>query len=287
MSKIESFSERSLFLENYSAPLHVLTIDAAIESAEDINKILSQIFLLPKKQIMDYSNWISISRKVIRILADDNFSQWINKYLLFDIKEIRKREAEKIDANKQELIRTLSRINEDSSLFGYLALRNTIYLVSEGSLIFDAYETGEDNITILPIIKQLAFNRLVSKNEISQDMFSYWLKTTNLLLQPVSMDFKDEFNKLLDYSVPFGLSPKTDSETLNNLISHAKYIAIYPLMQGISEVGNAILTHQWGIAIKAAATTGGVVILIMTSIAITDRISRWIRSKEKNKNETE
>ena len=287
-TKINSFIERVLQLENYSAPLRTVTIDRTALN-ENFKNNLANIFLLPNRQIMEHQHWKSIGRTIIMAISDDGFIRWLsesNNNNKNDQSSLDTRH-ERIEANRQELIRKLSNYLNDKSLFAHDAVRNIVYLASEGSLIYDPYEDNGKTVAITPLIRQFIFNKVITAGKIKQDEYSFWLKTTNLLLQPVSQEFKEEFKDLFNYQIPFGLSPETDSKTLENLLSHANKIALFPLIQGSSEVGNAIAAHQWGIAIEAAATTGGSIIIIMSAIAFLDKLSSWSRRKKDNHDNVE
>ncbi len=284
-TRIDSFIERVLFLENYSAPLRAVTIDGRETSNENFQRNLSRIFLLPTRQIMEHRHWVGLGRRISKSISDEGFLSWLSEErLISGDRESQKLARERIDAHRQELLRKLSNYFDDDAQFAHDAIRNVVFLASDGSLIYDPYDIDENKISISPLIRQFVFNKLVSsdKDNISQDEYSFWLKTTNLLLQPVSQNFKDDFQHLFDYEVRFGLSPATESRTLSNLLSHANKIALFPLIQGVGEVGNAIASHQWGVAIEAAATTGATVIIIISAIAILDKLSRWSRSKEED-----
>lgn len=284
-SRIDSFIERVLLLENYSAPLRAVTIDGHEPNSETFQKNLSRIFLLPTRQIMDHRHWAGLGKRITKSIAEQDFISWVSEErLISGDHKSRKLAQEKIDAHRQELIRKLSNYLNDEAQFAHDAIRNIVFLASDGALIYDPYEIDENKISISPLIRQFVFNKLVSrdKDSIPQDEYSFWLKTTSLLLQPVSQSFKDDFQHLFEYTIPFGLSPETESQTLSNLLSHANKIALFPLIQGTSEVGNAIASHQWGVAVEAAATTGATIIIIMSSIAILDKLSQWSRSKDEN-----
>ena len=92
--------------------------------------------------------------------------------------------------------------------------------------------------------------------------------------------FKKQFAKVLDYEVPFGLSPKSKSETLEALIKNSKTIALVPMFSGINTVSTALTTGEWLVALKAAAATGAVVIVLISTIAISDRIVHWLKTKK-------
>ena len=152
-------------------------------------------------------------------------------------------------------------------------------MASEGSIFFNPYE--EEGRLISPIINRFLFDTLIVTSKIPQDDYSFWLKTTNLLLQPVSSTFKDEFQSLFEYEIPYGLSPGTKSDSLGTILSHANKVALLPLIQGANEVGSAIASHHWGVALEAATTSGAVVIIMLTAVAISERIYNWKKSGAK------
>ena len=140
---------------------------------------------------------------------------------------------------------------------------------------------AEDVRLLPPFLNQYLFNTLVLPSQVPQDEYFFWLKTTNLLLQPVSQPFKDEFRSLVAYEIPYGLSPQIKSEKLETILANANKVAILPLIQGASEVGSAIAAHHWGVALQAATTSGAVVIILLTAITVSERIYQWKKGAEK------
>jgi hypothetical protein len=277
---VESFNERVLLLGNYSAPLRILSIDNDSGFNQEFRQNLSQIFLLPERQVSDYSRWKDIGSTIVDKLQSDEIFAWLTDRKMTDAQgSLLDNERNQIDSQRQELIKNILRLSENASLYAQLAIRNIVYMASEGSMLFNPYE--EEGRLIRPVISRFLFDTLVVNSKIPQDDFSFWLKTTNLLLQPVSPAFKDEFQALFNYEIPYGLSPGTKSDSLGTILSHANKVALLPLIQGANEVGSAIASHHWGVALEAATTSGAVVIIMLTAVAISERIYNWKKSSEK------
>lgn len=277
-----SFNERVLLLENYSAPLRVLAIDSDSSFNEGFQQCLSQIFLLQQRLVMEHTQWKDIGRKIVDKLKSEEMDSWLVKEKVLEVRGASQdKQWDQIDAQREDITQKVSHLSERSSDFAYLAIRSTLYMASEGSSILPD-EYGDEHVKVIPsVMSRYLFNVLVVSAKISQDTFSFWLKTTRLLFQPVSQSFKNEFRGLAAYEVPYGLSPQIKSETLETILSNAKKVAILPLIQGAGEVGSAIASHHWGVALQAATTSGAVVIILLSAITISERIYQWKKSVEK------
>lgn len=84
---------------------------------------------------------------------------------------------------------------------------------------------------------------------------------------------------ILKYHAPYGLSPPTESSPIEELMKHAQYAAVVPLVLGIHDVGAAIHQHDWLLAFETAASTGGAVIVIVSSVAVAQIVVRWLAMK--------
>jgi hypothetical protein len=265
-TQAQSFSTRVFLLEDYSAPLQVLALDADSEGDDDFQQSLAQIFLLPERLIMQHEDWTRLSKDIVAEIRSNGFRAWVAG------------NAE-LAAEASELAREILEFQESGAKFAFTAIRNVVYLSSEGPLV----DVDEYGVSVGPEIRQYVFDKLIlDRKRLTQDEFSFWLRTTNLLQQPVSRSFHSQFEGLLEYEIPFGLSPKTKSETIEELFSQAKKVAIVPLIYGANQVGNAIVANQWAVAIKAAAAGGGAVIIMLSAIAIAEAITRWKRSSREN-----
>ena len=146
--KIESYSERVLLIPEHATPLHVLALDSNWEYEDDFRFNLSKIFLMPQRHIFDYEYWHKITGHIIQFLHSDISSKY-KKHTL--------------QVHKEELIRKLSIILEDSSYFAHIAIRNSLFLSSEGPLFFDPYNESNSEIAILPVIRQYIYKNIMKK----------------------------------------------------------------------------------------------------------------------------
>jgi hypothetical protein len=115
---------------------------------------------------------------------------------------------------------------------------------------------------------------------VSRDEVIAWFRVFSLVITKPTPDFKKHFNELLGYDIPYGLSPETKSTSLETLIKNSKTIAVVPMLSGINSISTALANGDWVIAIQAAASTGAVVIIVLSSLALSDKIIEWLNRRE-------
>jgi len=268
MISINSYSERILSLTEYSAPMRIISVDAIKDNSYEFHRELEKMFGLPKRQVLEYNEWVDMTLTIRNILTTNSFDDW-NDGTYFKVEDAK--------YSKDDFLIQINDFIQDASLFSVTAIRNIIYLASEGSYIdvYEDYNNGVDKI-----IRRFIFDTMIVSDKLSHDHFSFWVKTTNLLFQTISSNFKKEFNRLFEYQVPYGLSPKLRSFTIDSLFENTKKIAVFPLAQGSTEVGNAISQHHWGIALETKLRSGAIVLILISSISISDRVYQWNKLRE-------
>jgi len=272
-----SFNERTLILENYGSPLRVITLDEGSFS-RDTGRVLSKAFNIPEKKIMSFSQWKNIRDIIIRRLSAGEIDSQYTSILIEDgVKPDKKMIKEFIDSRDQfiEWSKEFENIDYFCNKFAMISM----FLSSEGS-ITNTYS----DVPVTPFGKGLSnfiFTSLVSENEaqLSSEDYAYWLRISKFMLEPVSNRFKDDFKKLYEYEIPYGLSPKTDKTTLESILSQAKNASIIPIVQGSIEIGNAISANEWLLAIEAAATSGATVLILVGSVKAAEIVYKWQRNK--------
>ena len=160
-----------------------------------------------------------------------------------------------------------------------------IYQASEG-LDFDTdYHSVADispSNQLTTILNNEISDRIRNDSELNlgRDDLILWRKVNNLVLNTVSQEFKANFNPILSYEVPFGMSPTNKSETIEALIKNSKTIALVPMISGVHSISTALSNAQWILALEATVTTGAVVIGLMSTIALSDKIINWMKKEE-------
>lgn len=120
--------------------------------------------------------------------------------------------------------------------------------------------------------------KFLEKFEIKTEYFTTSLKIRmSSLLAPEKV--KISLSEIYEYHVPFGESPKSDSETLRNIIKQARSIIVAPLIAGALRSATLISTSQYILAIECALASAGSTIILVASISLTDRILDYISKK--------
>lgn len=272
-----SFNERTLILENYGSPLRVITLDEGSISGE-FTKTLSKAFGVPEKKVFTFDNWKHIRDVIVSLLSNESMT---SEYLKIQRKTRRVNERflrNHFIRSREQFIEWSNEIEGIDYFCNSIAMR-TMFLSSEGSM-----KTSYNEIKLTPLDEELdefIFNCIVSKEKqgITQEDYSYWKKISTFLLEPVSNRFKDDFKELYSYEIPYGLSPKTDKTSLEGILSQAKNASIIPIVQGSMEIGNAISSHEWVLAIEAAATSGATVLILVGSVKAAEVVYKWQRNK--------
>jgi hypothetical protein len=148
------------------------------------------------------------------------------------------------------------------------------------------YEYGIPVATPIPqfhaILNDELMDRLEENRElrIGRDDLRVWRRVNNLIFSPVSPEFKESFSPVMSYEVPYGLSPKIESKTLEHLVKESRKVAIIPVLSGLNTAGTALANEQWIVALQATATTGAVLIIFLGSVALADILIRWMKNRE-------
>lgn len=87
---------------------------------------------------------------------------------------------------------------------------------------------------------------------------------------------------IFQYHIPFGQSPKTTSDTLQNIIKSAKNIVVAPLIAGGLGSATFISTGQYLLAIECAATASASTIILVATTSLADYIVGYI-SKQRGR----
>lgn len=270
---ITSFNERTMILEGFSAPLKVASLD--YEFCDDLDSVLD-MFLVPESKIMHHKNWLKTKNTISESIERDIFKDWLLEYIKDGDREPTEQLIKQLTYPINSFFNKI-RCFEDISEFCFRSAQNSVYLMSEGPL-FDIYES-EDRLLIPRVLR--TFLKDIKDDEdyiVSRDELSYWIKTTQFLLEPVSNTFKKRFNIALEYDIPFGQSPATKKDTLENVLAQAKNASIIPIVQGASEIGTAISSHNWALAIESALTSGVTVIILVSAVSISEIIYKWHKS---------
>jgi len=280
MSKyFNTFSTRAFSISGYDAPLYVHMLDSDINKSElQLQKLMQGLLSINNRKIVTYSKWAEISCIAQNLLETKHF--W--KKLTRNDKNI---SSSVFDFYRFETLRSIAALNQDLSLFAYQTLSNILYQSSIGF--------GVDNDYGLSTITRSRFSNILLKEMIDitehDDKISFdkddlliWHNVTNMIICNASQPFKQQFKSLLSYEISYGLSPSTKSETLETLIKNSKSIAIVPMISGINSISTALVNENWIVALKATATTGAVVLGLLSTIALSDVIIRWLKQRELN-----
>lgn len=114
-------------------------------------------------------------------------------------------------------------------------------------------------------------DKFLRRFEIKPEHFSLSLKIrTSALLVPTRV--RISLKEIYEYHVPFGESPKAESETLKNIIKQAKSIVVAPLVAGAMGSATLLSTGQYVLAIECALASGASTIILVATTSIADRI---------------
>ena len=285
MSALQSVSLRVLSLPDYRVPLYTHVLDSDDNINESNLEILTQqIARSSRSQIITTDKWSKLSSIAVEILADDHL--WRKLYP--QNPNVRQELHSTWNIYRKKLISQLKFTRDIPSNLAYEAISNSLYQSSEGITLPLDYMIAPSSLTWFNETLSAQIIKHIEKNKnrnpgcryLERDDVVAWLRLLFLVQNNPTRRFKEQFSDLLIYEVPFGLSPKSRSETLEALIKNSKAIALVPLLTGINTVSSALTTGEWLVALKAATTTGAVVIVLISTIAVTDRIIDWVKSKE-------
>ena len=130
-------------------------------------------------------------------------------------------------------------------------------------------------------------DKFLRKFEIKPEHFSISLKIrTSALLTPNRIRLSLE--EIYGYHIPFGKSPESESETLRNIIKHAKSIVVAPLVAGAMDTATLLSTGQYILAVECSLASGVYTIILVASRSIADRVLKHLsRRREEEGRENE
>ena len=266
-------------LPDYSAPLCVATFEISTDISESQlrGELLPEVFALSPKKIMTYERWHGFRERFLVALGGEQYKLWIESEI----------DSERLDNTddfyEYQRLKFITSINKIRSVsdFAHTIVRNTMYLQSEGSLLNeDPY--GEPPMP--RVIRRFLYENLSDDAfGVSQEEYAYWCRISAFLAEPVSQGFKVSFESIREYEIPFGNSPQTGSKTLAGILANAKHAALLPLVTGGTQVGAAIVAHQWVVAIETAATTGGTVLVLAAAASLTEMMLEFHKTKQPKK----
>lgn len=280
MSKIISFNCRTFSLPNFTAPLYVhsMDIDTSISNLE-LPVLLKQVSSVSNHHIVTINKWLSISSLVIEILKNENFWSRLVIIKSFEKSEI----VYSWVALRGYVLNKITKIQVDESQLTYLMALNSVYRASEGEVPVMGYPLSVLGEELFFNVLQSELFQLIDKKrsiEISREEIVAWFRVFNLIITKPTPDFKKYFNEILNYEIPYGLSPETKSMSLESIIKNSKNIAVVPMLTGINSISTALVNGDWVIAVQAAASTGAVVIILLSSLALSDKIIGFINRRE-------
>ncbi len=285
MKSVSSVSLRVLSLPDYRVPLyaHVLDSDNNINES-NLELLTQQIARSSRTQIITTDKWDRLSSIAADILGDERLWSKLSP----QNPSVRKELHSTWDVYRKKLIRQLKFTRSVPSKLAYEAISNSLYQSSEGIMLPLDYTISPSSLTWFNETLSAQIIMYIETNRKRKPMCKYlerddvvaWLRLLFLVQNNPTQRFKKQFSNLLTYEVSFGLSPKSRSETLEALIKNSKAIALVPLLTGINTISSALTTGEWLVALKAATTTGAVVIVLISTIAVTDRIIDWVNSKK-------
>jgi hypothetical protein len=136
-------------------------------------------------------------------------------------------------------------------------------------------------LPIPPMYPQKMLEEFFLKHEIRPEAL-----TTAIRLRPTAIFSSKKVvsaaNSLQQYDIPFGQSPKTTSDTLENIIKSAKNIVVAPLVAGGLGSATFISTGQYLLAIECAAAASASTIILVATTPLADYIVSYI-SRQRGK----
>lgn len=282
MNNFSSLSLRVLTLPDYRNPLYCYVLDAEIHQNNfSVSTVIEELARSSSTQVVTDKKWAFLSNIAVSVLEDERLWQ----ILLSENSTFRVFKSWKI--YRKKLVSQLLFTKEIPSNLAFKAISNSLYQSSEGVVLpLDYYIEPSTfkwfNETLGSQIIRFIERRKLQEKELShieRDDVVAWLRLLFLIQNNPTHRFKEQFNDLLHYEIPYGLSPKSSSSTLEDLVKNSKTIALVPMLTGINSISTALGTGEWLVALKAAGATGATVIVLISSLAITDRIVDWMKSK--------
>jgi len=282
---IDSFSLRVLTLSDYRTPLYTHVLDSDQRNQEiPLADLAKDIALASKTHVITQEKWEVISNIAESILQKDELWKMLSHRDPYRVASINSSWR----VYRKTLIKQIRLTRELPSNLAYEAIANSLYQSSEGLPLPLDYTVSPSSLTWFNETLSGQVINFIEKNrnnlqlkELERDDVVAWLRLLYLIQNNPTRKFKSQFKEALGYEIPFGLSPKSKSETLEALIKNSKTIALVPMLSGINTVSTALTTGEWLVALEAATATGAVVVVLISSIAISDRIVNYLKTRKK------
>jgi hypothetical protein len=205
MASISSFLTRSFVFPDYNSPLFVTAMDAG---GSDLP--LHRIFAVPKRHVLRQEKWLAIAHQAEAILKDDKLWSERATQNPFRVREFRS----SWKSYRSKTIQLLKRIDHDSTRLAYLAASNLVYVGSEGMNVSHGYDISTASLDwFYDTLTDLLVRRGLQEKLPRDDIFM-WIRLVRIVSVNQSPEFKEAFGPVLHFHIPFGLSPETDSDTL-------------------------------------------------------------------------
>lgn len=269
MADIQALTSRAFAIEGYASPLVVTALDSGTFGAE---MSLSRLFSVPNRHVLDVeARWQEISTIAERVLDEDDTWRLLAHNNPFRIGG----KGSNWRSYRMTVTKLLRRIAKDPTYLAFLVASNSVYVASEGLDVNLDYTISIPSIDwFYDALASLLVRRVGGQkgSSVSRDDILLWKRVVRLAAVNPSPEFKQAFNPVLGYEIPFGLSPQTESDSLKKLISNAKNVALIPMIAGVHTTSTAISNGEWVVALKAASTSGAVVLVLLSTIAVADTI---------------
>lgn len=105
-----------------------------------------------------------------------------------------------------------------------------------------------------------------------------WIK---LFSYKAHKEVKDVYKEIIEYEIPFGLSPKTRSIKLRDLLINARSIVYAPLVGGSMKATSYLSTGELILAVECAIASGLATLIFVSTACLVDKIIERIEKVNK------
>lgn len=138
---------------------------------------------------------------------------------------------------------------------------------------------------IPPRYPQEMISEFFSKREIKPEALAIAIRVRSTAIFS-SKKVASAVHGIYQYHIPSGQSPKTTSDTLQNIIKSAKNIVVAPLIAGGLGSATLISTGQYLLAIECAAAASATTIVLVATTSLADYVVGYM-SKQRGRSEGE
>lgn len=271
-NKINSINERVFIMRDYGVPLFATTL--SLEHLEDkpFVSVISELFLAPENDVIDFETWRRVNLRLTKVLPE--LVSLSRRWHPFrpDFEEFYFKWEHWIEYVEQKQYKFAIEICKKALFASTREVDSYMPFYPVGPFIPPWGRLEGDSTK--------RFRSLLKDIEIDEDKFFRCMKINQLLITSVTDKFEERFNELMRFDVPFSLSPKIESFSLEKILRDPKKIVVLtPTVVGLSQAVAYMYQGQNILALQVAATGAGVSIILLCPVALTYLVMSYLRGR--------